>query len=96
LKTAHDFTAILAFRSPISLGAIRALSEKGLRVPDDISVISFDEQSYSTYLAPPMTTIAQRFTEMGEIAVKLLFDRIGSSEPGNFGRHFASNDLGDA
>ncbi|NLF07918.1 MAG: LacI family transcriptional regulator [Pirellulaceae bacterium] len=76
LKTAPDFTAIFAFSNLISLGAIRALSEEGLRVPEDVSIVSFDDQPYAAYLAAPMTTVAQPTQEMGEIAVRLLFDRI--------------------
>jgi len=76
LKTAHEFTAILAFSNLIALGAIRALSEEGLAIPADVSLVSFDDQPYSAYLAAPMTTVAQSSAEMGQIAVKLLFDRI--------------------
>lgn len=76
LKAAGDFTAIFALSNLISLGAIRALTEEGLRIPDDISLISFDDQPYSAYLAAPMTTVAQSSVEMGQIAMKLLFDRI--------------------
>jgi LacI family transcriptional regulator len=80
LKTAHDFTAILAFSNLISLGAVRALSEEGWKIPDDVSLVSFDDQPYSAYLAAPMTAVAQSSAEMGQIAVKLLFDRIRSPQ----------------
>jgi LacI family transcriptional regulator len=80
LSAAGDFTAILAFSNLISLGAIHALTEAGLRIPDDTSIISFDDQPYSAFLAAPMTTVAQRSSEMGTIAVRMLFDRIQSSE----------------
>ncbi len=76
LKTVHEFTAILAFSNLIALGAIRALSEEGFTIPADVSLVSFDDQPYSAYLAAPMTTVAQSSAEMGQIAVKLLFDRI--------------------
>lgn len=76
LKAAGGITAIFAFSNLISLGAIRAASEEGLRIPDDLSIVSFDDQPYSAYLAAPMTTVAQRCSEMGMIAVKLLFDCI--------------------
>jgi LacI family transcriptional regulator len=76
LKAAGDFTAIFALSNLISLGAIRALTEEGRRIPDDISLVSFDDQPYSAYLAAPMTTVAQSSTEMGQIAMKLLLDRI--------------------
>jgi LacI family transcriptional regulator len=80
LKVVPDFTAILAFGNLISLGSIRALSEEGLKIPDDISIVSFDDQPYSAYLASPMTTVAQSSCEMGQIAFKLLFDRIHTAE----------------
>jgi len=81
LKVVPDFTAILAFGNLISLGSMRALSEEGLKIPDDISIVSFDDQPYSAYLAAPMTTVAQSSCEMGQIAFKLLLDRIHSSQP---------------
>ncbi|MFC1619449.1 LacI family DNA-binding transcriptional regulator [Candidatus Neomarinimicrobiota bacterium] len=69
-------TAILATSNLISLGAMRAISEEGLRIPDDISIISFDDQPYSDYLATPMTTITQQTMEMGQIAFKLLLAQL--------------------
>ena len=76
LRMAHDFTALLAFSNLISLGAIRSLAEEGLRIPADVSLVSFDDQPYCAYLAAPLTAVAQSSAEMGQIAVKLLFDRI--------------------
>jgi len=69
-------TAVLALSNPISLGALRAIREKHLKIPDDISIIAFDEQLYSEYLATPMTTIKQRNSEMGQVAVQLLIKQI--------------------
>jgi len=80
LQTRKDITALLAFGNLIALGALRALAEEKLRIPDDISIISFDDQPYLAHLATPMTTVAQPFHEMGELAVKLLFDQIQSSQ----------------
>jgi LacI family transcriptional regulator len=80
LTAINDFTAIFALSNLISLGVIRALAEEGLRIPDDISLVSFDDQPYSAHLAAPMTAVAQRYVEMGQIAVKLLFDRIQSPD----------------
>jgi LacI family transcriptional regulator len=80
LKKTGDFTAILAFSNLISLGCIRALAEERIAIPDDMSIVSFDDQPYSAYLASPMTTVAQSSSEMGQIAFKLLFDRIHSPE----------------
>ena len=78
LRARKNVTAILAFSNLIALGALRALAEEKLRIPDDISIIAFDDQPYAAHLATPMTTVAQPFSEMGEVAVKLLFDQIQS------------------
>jgi LacI family transcriptional regulator len=76
LKSQKDLTAILALSNQIALGAIRALTEEKLRIPEDISIIGFDDQPYSAYLATPLTAVAQQPAEMGEVVVKLLFDQI--------------------
>lgn len=73
-------TALFTLSNLISLGALRAVREEGLNVPDDISIISFDDQPYSDFLATPMTTVAQQNSEMGKIAVKLLFDQMTTKE----------------
>ena len=69
-------TAIFAASNLISLGAMTAIQEERLKIPDDISIISFDEQPYSEHLATPMTTVAQQTSETGEIAFKLLQSQI--------------------
>jgi len=79
LRTKPDVTAILAFSNVNALGAIRALTEEKRRIPEDISLVSFDDTPYSAYLATPLTTVAQSYSEMGEVAVKLLFDQIQSA-----------------
>ncbi len=80
LKTAPEITAILALSNLNALGALRALAEDKRKVPEDISLVSFDETPYSAYLATPITTVAQKYSEMGEVAVKLLFDQILSPQ----------------
>ncbi len=81
LNRAPRPTAIFAASNLISLGAMRAIFEEGLKIPDDISMISFDDQPYSDYLATPMTTVAQQTTEMGQIAFKLLMAQIDLERP---------------
>lgn len=71
-------TAIFAVSNLISLGAIRAIAEEGLKIPNDISMISFDDQPYSSFLSTPMTTVSQQSTQIGQIAIKLLIDQIES------------------
>jgi LacI family transcriptional regulator len=76
LRTQPDAKAILALSNLNALGAIRALVEDRRKVPDEMSIISFDDPPYAPFLSPPMTTIAQSYSEMGAVAVKLLFDQI--------------------
>lgn len=65
-------TAIFAMSNTILLGAIKALGEQGVHVPNDVSLVSFDESIYLDYLYPPITRIAQPTESMGIAAVKLL------------------------
>jgi len=69
-------TAIFALSNLISLGTLRALKEAGLTVPDDISIVSFDEQPYSAFLACPMTTVEQPREEIGKLAFDSLLNII--------------------
>ena len=80
LQSKRGVTALLAFSNLIALGALRALAEEKLKIPDDVSIIAFDDQPYAAYLATPITTVAQPLSEMGEVAVKLLFDQIHSPQ----------------
>jgi LacI family transcriptional regulator len=78
LKTQPGVRAILALSNLNALGAVRACAEEKWRIPEDLSLIAFDDTPYSPYLATPLTTVAQANSEMGEVAVKLLFDQIQS------------------
>ena len=79
LKQDNLPTALFAVSNLISLGAIRAISEEGLKIPDDISMVSFDDQPYSRFLSTPMTTVSQQNAQIGQIAIKLLIDQIQSN-----------------
>lgn len=74
-------TAIFALSNTIGLGAIKAIREAHLKIPDDISLISFDNNIYLDYLTPSVTRIGQMVDEMGKMAVKLLNDSIVSQCP---------------
>lgn len=78
LRTQPAVKAILALSNPNALGAIRALTEEKRRIPEDISIVSFGDTPYSPYMATSLTTVAQANAEMGEVAIKLLFDQIQS------------------
>lgn len=71
-------TAIFALSYTILLGVIKALQDSNLSIPEDMSVISFDENLCLDYMTPPMTRVSQPVEEMGKLACKLLFGSIES------------------
>jgi len=76
LARTRDFTAIFCFNDTSAIGAIRAIVDAGLRCPDDISVIGFDDINSAAYQVPRLTTVRQPLRRMGEIAVQTLLKRI--------------------
>jgi LacI family transcriptional regulator len=76
LKSTRDFTAIFCFNDICAFGAIRAIDDVGLRVPEDISVVGFDDISSAAYHQPSLTTVRQPLQEMGAKGAKILLDRI--------------------
>lgn len=73
-------TAVVCGCDVMALGAISAITERGLRVPQDISVIGYDNIHSSRFFAPPLTTIHQSKIRIGEMALDLLFERIRHNE----------------
>ena len=71
-------TAIFTLSNTITLGALKAIREAGLKIPEDISIISFDNYTYMDFLEPPVTRIGQPTEDMAKLATKILFDRIKS------------------
>jgi LacI family transcriptional regulator len=65
-------TAIFAFNDNIAIGALQAARARGLRVPDDLSVVGFDDVEHATIVTPTLTTVRQPLAEMGRTAVSLL------------------------
>ena len=76
LKMASPPTAIIAASDLIIIGALQAVFEAGWRIPEDISLIAFDDMDFAPFLITPLTTVAQPKEVMGEIAVKLLVRQI--------------------
>ncbi|MBM4428421.1 MAG: LacI family transcriptional regulator [Chloroflexi bacterium] len=70
-------TAIFVCNDMMAIGALRAASQLGLRVPEDVAIIGFDDIELASYISPSLTTVAQPKLEMGQLAVKLLFERMG-------------------
>jgi len=65
-------TAIFAFNDNLAIGAIQAARARGVRVPEDLSVIGFDDTEHATIVTPMLTTVRQPLAEMGRTAVSLL------------------------
>ena len=77
-------SAVFAMADVIAIGAIRAIREKGLRVPEDISVIGYDGLAICDYLQPRLTTVAQPTAAMAHSSAKMLLEHI---QQGSLARH---------
>jgi LacI family transcriptional regulator len=78
LLSAGQFTALFAFNDISAIGAIRAFRDAGLRVPEDVSVVGFDDIQAAAYLTPGLTTVRQPLQQMGEMAASQLLQRIAN------------------
>jgi len=75
-------TAVLAMSDAMAIGAMRVARERGMRIPDELSVVGFDDIDLAAYLDPPLTTVRQPIREKGSTAVRLLLGAIeGGSRP---------------
>jgi LacI family transcriptional regulator len=78
LSLANRPTAIFASSDLITLGALKAIYEEGLEIPDDVSLVSFDDFDFAPYLKCPLTVVRQPTEMMGEVAVKLLVEQLAN------------------
>jgi LacI family transcriptional regulator len=74
-------TAIFAFNDQMAIGAIRAARSRGLRIPEDVSIVGFDDTYEAQFVTPALTTVRQPLTEMGQAAVSLLLRLLDSETP---------------
>jgi len=83
VASGESFTALFAFNDVSAIGAIRALRDAGMQVPQDVAVVGFDDIPIAAYNTPSLTTIRQPLRRMGEIAARTLLDRIrkGTDSP---------------
>jgi DNA-binding LacI/PurR family transcriptional regulator len=83
-------TGVIAYNDLMAIGAMRAVRSSGLRVPDDVSLIGFDDVAFAAYVEPPLTTLRQETAEMGRWAVATLTERVratsGDGDSGDVGR----------
>jgi len=80
LEKTQEFTAVFCFNDISAIGALRALKEAGRRVPEDVSVVGFDDIVSAAYCTPSLTTVRQPLFEMGKRGAQILLERIGNSD----------------
>ncbi|EXG81460.1 transcriptional regulator [Cryptosporangium arvum DSM 44712] len=74
-------TAVFCANDPVALGVLRAMHEAGRRVPDDVSVVGFDDVPEAGYFLPPLTTVRQDFAELGRRSLEVLLDQLREDAP---------------
>ncbi|WP_315068826.1 LacI family DNA-binding transcriptional regulator [uncultured Clostridium sp.] len=79
-KNNEKFTAVFAVSDDCAVGALSVAHKRGLKVPDDISIIGYDNTNIAEMSYPPLTTVAQPLYNMGEKSVEMLIKRISSNE----------------
>jgi DNA-binding LacI/PurR family transcriptional regulator len=80
LAAERSATAIFVGNDQMALGLLRAFNEAGVRVPDDVSVVGFDDQPESGYFTPPLTTVRQDFEELGRRCIDIMLAAIEDGE----------------
>lgn len=80
LRNGPGFTAVFAAGDLLAIGAMRALREAGLRVPEDVSVVGIDDIDIAAFLWPPLTTVSQSIAQMATLGVQLLLDVLAGKE----------------
>jgi len=80
LEKSRNFTALFCFNDIAAIGAIRALKDAGLAVPEDVSVVGFDDIQSAAYSTPSLTTVRQPLFEMGKRGAQVLLQRIAKRE----------------
>ncbi len=80
LAQSLEFTAVFAQNDRMAVGAIRALREAGRRVPDDVSIMGFDDMPLASYCDPPLTTMRQDLARIGREAARLLVREVDRPE----------------
>ncbi len=81
LRLPHPPTAVLCSNDMTAIGALRTLQQRGFRVPDDMSLVGFDDIHLSEFVHPPLTTVRMSQTEIAQSAVRALLSRIEQTTP---------------
>lgn len=75
------FTAVFAANDQMACGAALGLHRHGLRVPDDVSLVGFDDVASSVYMVPPLTTVHNPIQEIGQLAARAMLDLLSGERP---------------
>ena len=86
LARGRKFTALFAMSDVMAIGAIRALRDEGLRVPEDVSVIGFDGLAIGAYTVPRLSTVRQNVDAMARRSVEMLLENIEAPQPPRYER----------
>ncbi|WP_198676353.1 LacI family DNA-binding transcriptional regulator [Kribbella monticola] len=81
LRLPSSATAVFVANDQMALGLLRSLSERGVRVPDDVSVVGFDDVPEAEFFSPPLTTVRQDFTLVGRYSIELLLEQLAEDPP---------------
>ncbi|WP_145352394.1 LacI family DNA-binding transcriptional regulator [Roseimaritima multifibrata] len=87
LSKRPDITALFALSTPNAMGALRATQEQGIQVPDELSIVSFDDSPYSDLMAVPLATVCQDVPRIGKQAAALIIQSIQAKSPPKFEIH---------
>jgi DNA-binding LacI/PurR family transcriptional regulator len=80
LASGAKFDAVLGLNDTLALGAIRVLARHGIRIPDDVAVVGFDDIDEASYSTPTLTTVDPGRRQIARIAVELLVERMGGAD----------------
>ena len=81
LSRGRPFSAIFAANDQMAFGARLALYRRGIRVPEDVSLVGFDDESSAAYMVPPLTTVRQPSVQMGQEAARAMLSLISGESP---------------
>ncbi len=81
IKSREPFTAIFAANDQMAFGASLALYRRGIRVPEDVSIVGFDDLAGAAHSIPPLTTIHQAGLELGRCAAQALLELLAGTKP---------------
>jgi DNA-binding LacI/PurR family transcriptional regulator len=81
LRTRHDITAVYTSTLPQAVGAMHAIRKCGMRIPQDVSIVAYDDLPLADFLDPPLTTVAMPLVELGAAAVDAVLAQLRGEDP---------------